>query len=85
MANRDKLTGRSKELAGKVTGDEDLEAEGRTQHAKGETRETIEDAKAKVAGAWDAAKEAVTGGGSEAQEAEGAADTAQTEGGPKDG
>lgn len=72
MSTDDKVGGKAKELAGKATGDDDLERDGRAQHAKGKVSEAIEDAKdaasdAKEAaegaadaarGAWDAAKDA---------------------------
>ena len=59
MSTRDKLEGKAKELAGKVTGNDDLEDEGRVQHAKGDASERIADAKASATGAVEAAKEAV--------------------------
>jgi uncharacterized protein YjbJ (UPF0337 family) len=47
----DKASGAVKEAAGKVTGNEKLQAEGKFDKAKGETREVIGDVK-------DAAKKA---------------------------
>ena len=47
----DKASGAMKEAAGKVTGNDKLEAEGKFDKAKGEVRETIGDVK-------DAAKKA---------------------------
>ena len=47
----DKVSGAAKEAAGKVTGNEKLEAEGKFDKAKGEVREAVGDAK-------DAAKKA---------------------------
>ena len=52
--NREKLSGKSKETAGKITGDERLEAEGRTQHDTAEGKE-------KAKSAVDRAKGAVAG------------------------
>ncbi len=52
--NRDKLAGKTKETAGKVTGDDRLESEGQTQHDTAEGKE-------KAKGAADKAKGAVQG------------------------
>jgi uncharacterized protein YjbJ (UPF0337 family) len=41
----DKLKGRVKETAGVATGDRELEAEGKTDTAKGEIKGKVEDAK----------------------------------------
>ncbi len=71
MSNRDRLEGKAREVAGKATGDEQLEEEGRTQHAKGEAGEKIADAKAKVSGTVEAAKDALGIGDDEAEQAEG--------------
>jgi uncharacterized protein YjbJ (UPF0337 family) len=46
----DKTKGNVKEAAGKATGDEELEAEGQTDQAKGSLK-----------GAWDDVKDAVSG------------------------
>ncbi|MCX6397041.1 MAG: CsbD family protein [Propionibacteriales bacterium] len=43
------LTGRAKEAAGAVTGDESLKAEGKTDQAKASIKDKIEDVKDKVA------------------------------------
>lgn len=59
MSTRDRLEGKAREVAGKATGDEQLEEEGRTQRAKGEAGEKIADAKAKVSGTVEAAKDAL--------------------------
>jgi uncharacterized protein YjbJ (UPF0337 family) len=48
----DKVSGKAKEWTGKATGNEELEAEGKTQHAKGEVKETAEDARDSAKGAW---------------------------------
>jgi len=52
--DRDKLAGKTKETAGKVTGDDRLESEGRTQHDTAEGKE-------KAKGAADKAKGMVKG------------------------
>jgi uncharacterized protein YjbJ (UPF0337 family) len=41
----DKVSGAAKEAAGKVTGNERLEAEGKLDKAKGEAREVVGDVK----------------------------------------
>ncbi|MGO1638660.1 CsbD family protein [Ancrocorticia populi] len=50
MANEDnkfdQFTGKAKEAAGKVSGDKDLEAEGKVQGAEGKAKEFVDDAKA---------------------------------------
>jgi uncharacterized protein YjbJ (UPF0337 family) len=53
----DQVTGKAKEIAGKLTGDDDLESEGRRQHAAGKTMEALDDVAAKAKGAVDAVKE----------------------------
>ena len=42
---RDKVAGKAKELSGKVTGDKDLEAEGKTQRLVGKVEQAGEDAR----------------------------------------
>ena len=44
----DQVKGRAKEAAGVLTGNEDLEAEGRTDRRAGEAEEKVEHAKDKV-------------------------------------
>ncbi|MGA5194083.1 CsbD family protein [Streptomyces exfoliatus] len=39
----DKFKGKIKEVAGKITGDQRLESEGRTDQAKAKVRETVRD------------------------------------------
>jgi uncharacterized protein YjbJ (UPF0337 family) len=51
----DKVAGKAKEWAGKATGNEEMEAEGRTQHTKGEVKETAEDARDTAKGTWKGA------------------------------
>lgn len=57
MSNHDKFEGKAKEVAGKVTGDDELEAEGKTQHAKGEVEEKVDELKDTVKGAFKGTKE----------------------------
>lgn len=52
----DEATGKVKEVAGKATGDEELEAEGRTQHGVAKAKDAVKDAADKVG---EAAKKAV--------------------------
>lgn len=61
MTNHDKFEGKAKEVAGQVSGDEELEAEGKTQHAKGEVEEKLDELKDTAKGAFEAAKDAVSG------------------------
>jgi len=60
MSNHDKIEGKSKEVVGKVGGDDELEAEGKTQHAKGTVEEKVDELKDKAKGAAKAAKDAVS-------------------------
>ncbi|MFE2377618.1 CsbD family protein [Streptomyces sp. NPDC059398] len=53
----DKMKGKAKEAAGKMTGDKRQEAEGRTDQAKGKTKDTLGDAKDRAAGAKDSFKD----------------------------
>jgi uncharacterized protein YjbJ (UPF0337 family) len=53
---RDKVAGKVKELSGKVTGDKDLEAEGKTQRLVGKVEQAREDARDSVRGAARALK-----------------------------
>ncbi len=46
----EKNAGKAKETVGKVTGDDKLESEGRTQRSKEETKEGVESAKDKAKG-----------------------------------
>jgi uncharacterized protein YjbJ (UPF0337 family) len=56
MSKSDKFAGKAKETAGKVTGNEELEAEGKTQHAKGEVKETAQKATDTAKGAFKGVK-----------------------------
>ncbi|MFC9730332.1 CsbD family protein [Streptomyces roseolus] len=49
----DKARGRLKELAGKLTGDERLEAEGRTDQAKAKAREAVRSLRERARGVMD--------------------------------
>jgi uncharacterized protein YjbJ (UPF0337 family) len=44
----DQLKGKGKEAVGKLTGNKDLESEGKADRRAGETKETLRDAKGKV-------------------------------------
>ena len=62
MADRsDQLAGKVKEGIGKVTGDEDLESEGRREDHREETKQNIEEAGDKIAGAVEGVKEKIQG------------------------
>lgn len=59
MANEDKfdqLSGKAKEAAGKVTGDKDLQAEGKVQGAEGKAKEFLDEAKANAGAVADRVK-----------------------------
>lgn len=58
-ANSDQLKGRAKEAAGVVTGDKDLESEGKTDRRTGEAEEKIDHAKDKVDKVIDKTKDAL--------------------------
>lgn len=51
--DRDELEGKAKETGGKITGDEDLEAEGKSQGTWGEVKDTAGDVKDRAEDAWD--------------------------------
>lgn len=55
-AQKDKITGKVKEGAGKLTGDERTEAEGKSQNAQGKFKEGVEDFKEGVEDLKDKAK-----------------------------
>ncbi|HIW63859.1 MAG TPA: CsbD family protein [Candidatus Stackebrandtia excrementipullorum] len=51
MADKsDKLKGRLKEVAGKATGNEKLESEGKAQRAKGTVHDKVDDVKDRIEG-----------------------------------
>ena len=55
---RERLSGKSKEAVGKVTGDRRLEAEGKTQHETAEGKAKAKTAVDRAKGALDGVKEA---------------------------
>lgn len=55
-ATADQVKGRIKEAAGSLTGDEDLEAEGKADRRVGEVKEKVGDAKDKVEDVVDKAE-----------------------------
>lgn len=54
----DQLEGKAKEVGGKVTGNEKLESEGRTQKAAADTKEKVQEGVDKVKGAVQGLKDA---------------------------
>jgi uncharacterized protein YjbJ (UPF0337 family) len=60
MSSRtDKLKGHAKETVGNLTGDKDLESEGKVDRVAGEVKEKLADATGKVEDAIDKAKDAL--------------------------
>jgi uncharacterized protein YjbJ (UPF0337 family) len=55
-AQSDHAAGKAKQAAGIVTGNEDLEAEGKAERHRGDVKDTIEHAKTKVEDALDTAE-----------------------------
>lgn len=55
----DKITGRVKQAAGDLTGDDELEREGEREEFAGEAKEVVDDAKDRVNDAIDAVKDRV--------------------------
>ena len=55
-ATADEAVGKTKEIAGKVTDDKHLEAEGKAEGLLGKAKEAVEDAKDKVADVVDDVK-----------------------------
>ncbi len=53
---KDKAKGSIEEAAGKVTGDRETEAEGKTDRTKGEAKDTAQDVKEGVKGVKDSLK-----------------------------
>jgi len=53
MANRDEAKGRVKEAAGDLTGDKDLQREGKVDQAEGKAKDAIDDASDKAKDAID--------------------------------
>ncbi|HEY5185872.1 MAG TPA: CsbD family protein [Actinomycetes bacterium] len=58
-AKSDQVKGHAKEAAGILTGDKDLESEGKTDRRTGEAEEKIDDAKDKVEETVDKTKDKV--------------------------
>jgi uncharacterized protein YjbJ (UPF0337 family) len=56
-ATSDKVQGQAKEVAGIVTGDKDLEAEGQADRQTGEAKERVDDAKDKAQEVVDQVKD----------------------------
>ena len=56
----EQFEGKVKEVAGKVTGDDELESEGRTQRATEDFKEKIEEAGDNIVGAGRAIKDKIT-------------------------
>ncbi|MET8680299.1 CsbD family protein [Streptomyces sp. NPDC004647] len=52
----DKMMGKAKEMVGKVTGDERLRGEGRTDQSKGKAKEAMDVVKENLHGARDSLK-----------------------------
>ena len=53
MSNLDDLKGSVKENAGKLTGDKDLEAEGKADQVKGKLEDAVDDVKDVIGGLKD--------------------------------
>lgn len=60
-ATSDKIQGQAKQAAGVVTGDKDLEAEGKADRQVGEVEEKIDEVKDKAADLADKAKNKLLG------------------------
>ena len=59
MPNKDEVKGRAKQAAGIVTGNKDLEREGKTDRAAGRVKEVLGDLKEKAEDAVDAVKDKI--------------------------
>lgn len=55
----DKISGKAKQAAGDLTGDEDLEREGERDEAAGKTKDMVDNIKDKANDAVDSAKDAL--------------------------
>jgi uncharacterized protein YjbJ (UPF0337 family) len=53
MANKDEAEGRIKEAAGDLTGDKDLQREGKVDQTEGKAKDAVDDAGDKVKDALD--------------------------------
>jgi uncharacterized protein YjbJ (UPF0337 family) len=67
-AKSEQVKGKAKQVAGIVTGDKDLEAEGNADRLSGETTEKLDQAASKVHGAIDSVEEFVDGAFDKAKE-----------------
>lgn len=61
MGSDDKSQGKVKEVAGKLTGDEELEGEGRSQRATEEGKQQAQEQVDKAKGAAEGVKDKLTG------------------------
>lgn len=59
--DQSKLAGKAKETIGKVSGDENLESEGRTERSKEETKEKVEGVGDKAKGAAEGVRDKLQG------------------------
>ena len=57
----DQVTGKGKEIAGKLTGDDEMEAEGKGQHATGKAKEALDDAAKTAKGVLGSLKDKLSG------------------------
>jgi len=57
----DQIAGKAKELQGKVTGDDELESEGKTQQGAGDVEHAVGEAGDKLKGAGQALKDTADG------------------------
>lgn len=57
---KDQLVGKAKETGGKLTGDKELEAKGKSQDTLGKTKEKLDDTKDAIKGAVESAKNKLT-------------------------
>lgn len=60
-ARHDQLAGKAKEFQGKVTGDEDREAEGKVQQAQGDVEKAADDTVKGIKGAGKAVGDKLAG------------------------
>ena len=56
-SKKDQLSGKAKEVEGKVTGDREREAQGKTQSLMGKAKDILADAEESVKGVVDEAKD----------------------------
>jgi uncharacterized protein YjbJ (UPF0337 family) len=56
MGDENRVAGKVKELGGKVTGDRELETEGKVQNARGKVENAVEDMKETAKGAVEGAR-----------------------------